>query len=685
MAKSYSLRKLLLSQDQFRLFLLLFLPLLLLSLLLGALDGQTQIRQKEKQIKEQVQNEILLQARIAGANLRLLFADLLFLAEDDTVERVAENPHHPPENYPHLCTMILDFVRRKGIYDQIRILDLDGKELLRANFANGQCQIVPPEKLQNKKDRYYFHEGMQLEAGEIYISPFDLNMEQGQVERPFKPTIRLVTPIYHAGKKSGLMVLNYLGRNLLDVLAVNPRALPAKFCLLNRDGYWLKGETPEQEWGFMFPDKGKENLAHQVPKLWREIQSKAQGQYQGASGFYVYSTLYPLLFQADEEEGMALEDKKDYAWILLSRIPNEWFSAMKAQVYSRLLVFGCVVWLLLGAISFVAAAVVNRYKISKEQLQSSEVVQRSLMEHQAFLQSVLDGLNIQLAVLNDEGDIFLTNSVWDNCAQKAAPAEHDRFPMGTPVVSAYRQLDLEKFPEKESIAAGIQSVLEGKQPCYAREYYSDAQDRWYEVQVTLFPHRESNWVLLAHEDITERKRYEDLLREDATHDKLTGLYNRRFFDESLTEAVSLAQRHHHSLALCVCDIDKFKTVNDTKGHQVGDEVIAGFAHLIRSVVRQSDICTRFGGDEFCILFPHTEAEGAKIVVERLRERFCNHIFLDSQREPFQVSGSFGIAQIEPGMEPETLLNHADAALYAAKQQGRNQVALYQPGFSKENG
>lgn len=171
-------------------------------------------------------------------------------------------------------------------------------------------------------------------------------------------------------------------------------------------------------------------------------------------------------------------------------------------------------------------------------------------------------------------------------------------------------------------------------------------------------------------DITEQ----EALRKQAYHDALTGLYSRRHFTELLNQSMSLARRHHHPLSLCLCDLDKFKQVNDTYGHIMGDEVLETFARVITEEIRTEDVAGRLGGDEFCLLFPHVRAEVASICLERIRRKFEKVRFITEDGTTFTSAATFGIADMDPPeMNQEELIELADQSLYAAKELGRNCV------------
>lgn len=168
-------------------------------------------------------------------------------------------------------------------------------------------------------------------------------------------------------------------------------------------------------------------------------------------------------------------------------------------------------------------------------------------------------------------------------------------------------------------------------------------------------------------------RYHEEIYQLATHDALTGLYNRRHFMEVLDKEISRALRHERDLALCIIDVDLFKPVNDTFGHIAGDEVLRRIAAVLRQYVRGDDIAARIGGEEFAVLLPEGGSPGAVAFAERLREAIAATIFSPGG-QPRQITVSVGVAALRP---PDTsrsaLLAAADAALYRAKHEGRNRV------------
>lgn len=170
-----------------------------------------------------------------------------------------------------------------------------------------------------------------------------------------------------------------------------------------------------------------------------------------------------------------------------------------------------------------------------------------------------------------------------------------------------------------------------------------------------------------------------LLQQQAVRDGLTGLYNHIHFQELFAHQFYLAKRHEHPFSLLMFDIDFFKEVNDSFGHQVGDIVLKKFADLVQAEVRQTDIWARYGGEEFVLALPDTTEQGAVNIAEKIRDLISSTLFTHKEIT-LQVTVSVGISVFDIRMKhPAELIEQADHALYQAKAQGRNRVNCYEPG------
>ena len=162
----------------------------------------------------------------------------------------------------------------------------------------------------------------------------------------------------------------------------------------------------------------------------------------------------------------------------------------------------------------------------------------------------------------------------------------------------------------------------------------------------------------------------------ASKDGLTGLDNHAHFQKLCKREFDLAIRHNNNLTILLCDIDYFKDVNDTYGHQVGDEVLKGFAGLLKGLVRDTDLLARYGGEEFILALPNTDLAGGNMVAEKIRCLSENHRYWH-EKTSFNATVSIGVATRSLTQKhPHDLIEQADAALYQAKASGRNLVVCY---------
>jgi diguanylate cyclase (GGDEF)-like protein len=178
---------------------------------------------------------------------------------------------------------------------------------------------------------------------------------------------------------------------------------------------------------------------------------------------------------------------------------------------------------------------------------------------------------------------------------------------------------------------------------------------------------------------------QELLRKEAHHDALTGLYTRGYFLDLLSTNISLSQRHQRplSLCLCLCDLDNFKQVNDTYGHRLGDRVLETFTWVISQEIRNEDIAARIGGDEFIITFPQIEGVTSATCMERIRKRFESISFKTEGGQDFTCTVNLGLADHpQTPISEEELIELADKSLYHAKELGRNCTVANMHKFEK---
>lgn len=198
------------------------------------------------------------------------------------------------------------------------------------------------------------------------------------------------------------------------------------------------------------------------------------------------------------------------------------------------------------------------------------------------------------------------------------------------------------------------------------------------------PRTGEQFVCLLIEDATDAYVYQSQLQQSNLQllqvnrlDGLTGVLNRNYWQQQLEVEVQRAGRYQHPLSLLFFDLDKFKRLNDDYGHQAGDIVLIEVAKLIGSLLRETDLFGRYGGEEFAIILPDTPLQGAIEVAKRICRRVAATP-IEYQQQQLMTSVSVGVSQFSTAVTADELIQHADLALYQAKRNGRNQVVTYYP-------
>jgi diguanylate cyclase (GGDEF)-like protein/PAS domain S-box-containing protein len=328
---------------------------------------------------------------------------------------------------------------------------------------------------------------------------------------------------------------------------------------------------------------------------------------------------------------------------------------------------------------------ITHYVGEQENITERKRMEESLRESERFARATVDALSANIAILDRSGTIVAVNRAWRDFAD-ANPPVSGNVCEGANYLEVCAAAKGEGEENARAFAAGIREVLAGTREKFSLEYpcHSPFERRWFVGRVTCFSGNGTLRVVVAHEDITERKLSEEQILVMAYHDTLTGLPNRLLLQDRLPQALAHAGRNGQIVGVMYLDIDRFKKVNDTLGHQLGDQVLKGFAGRLEGCVRRSDTVARMGGDEFVIVIAGiAEPEGVTEVARKIIDVMKPPLRLP-QRE-VQVTASIGVALYpRDGQDGETLLKHADLALYDAKQQGRNRFHFHDRTTSPEH-
>jgi PAS domain S-box-containing protein len=312
-----------LTRQVLREFLLILAAASVMLLVAGSVHYYAESRAERFTRESTEKLNVVLAGNAIDLNLDDVVSDLLYLAERDWNQAFQADP--ASTGYDALVSELKQFSRHQDIYDQIRFLDDRGREVVRINYNGGQPLEVASEELQNKSERYYYAQSRALDPGQIYISSFDLNIEQGRIEQPPKPTLRFGTPVlYDHEHRKGVLLLNYLGSRLIHDFQQAAANIADHVMLLNEEGYWLSSPDPTDEWGFMYGDT--QTFGLRFPEAWQRLREGDQGQFETVNGLFSFTTVYPALSAASRlskaADGPMRLGQPSGRWKVVSFVPT---------------------------------------------------------------------------------------------------------------------------------------------------------------------------------------------------------------------------------------------------------------------------------------------------------------------------------------------------------------------------
>jgi PAS domain S-box-containing protein len=359
-----------------RLFLSVVLPLTAVFVLAFVLEYRAEVREERARFLTQETAVIERGVRWVERELEIATSDLHFIA-DLVAEAVGDES---PDRIAALERSALAFVRGRSTYFQIRFIDATGHEVVHVEQSASGPRITPKSKLQDKRDRNYFTDTMRLEPGEVFVSRMDLNVERGVLDKPYKPVVRLATPIDDAAEqRRGMVVLNAHGGGFLRAFEPNTDGGGVLHMIVDSEGYWLQ-HRPEVEWGFAL--EHGQSFERTFPDVWAQLLARPQGGVETDEGLFYFDsvTLRPGTSSNDAEA------REPPFWMFISLVPRRLLDDIAIQAATPLIVIAMPLYFALLVIGWAMAAALQRRRLTDEALQSLEGVRSAMMR------AALDGI-----------------------------------------------------------------------------------------------------------------------------------------------------------------------------------------------------------------------------------------------------------------------------------------------------
>ncbi|WP_028829090.1 sensor domain-containing diguanylate cyclase [Proteocatella sphenisci] len=323
---------------------------------------------KKNELLNNEQRLIEVENKIVTNKINKITSDLLYVSDCFRMYDKGDG------NYFEIEKQWLAFSNRKKTYDQIRFIDADGNEVVRVNYKKNEAIIVDKANLQNKKDRYYFTDTINLSKNQIYISTLDLNMENNTIEEPIKPMLRVSMPYYDQnGKFNGIFILNYSADDMLEQVKEVSSGSNGIIFMLNNNGYWIyDSKNSNNEWSFMYPERVNQSFSNNYPDEWENMQNNKDGYLLSGNGAFIYSNIITnRAFAIDNSAYDIVLGSGD--WMLVSYLPTETqngklFTQSLGQMLMGVIKDNYIWYLLILMVSVIIAMLISINKNERERI-----------------------------------------------------------------------------------------------------------------------------------------------------------------------------------------------------------------------------------------------------------------------------------------------------------------------------
>ncbi|MEO2055789.1 MAG: EAL domain-containing protein [Nitrospira sp.] len=644
-----------------RWFLTIFMPLFVLAGGIVALFYFTDIRNVRFIFESNAGRHLERQKEKIESELKSIMSDLMVFTDDPRVKQALER-----EDADQLNMMTDDlhtFLKRRERYNQVRLITDEGMEISKVVSINGKSHMVPRDLLKSVGKEDGLSGFQSLSRNEIYFMTLPLRLEGEEGRSSSGISIRMGIPFFNSqNRKLGSLVFDYQGSNLVSLLTEGRSHSLVQSMLLMRDGLDLGTEAGIE--GASGTGQGVLSV------IWEGVSEADSGQFYEDGDLVTFAAIYPLVevqgaisgFRKTVLSGASPGNAHSVVWKILSFVPKEVLDAPSNLFLRKLVLFYIIfsLFLMIGAILLARIAV--KHRVVETALQESDIQIRNIVS------TTLDGI----IITNDKGMVELFNPAAEKIfGYKSEEVLGESVNLLIP--GPYRKEQSKNLPHyldsEERGVVGARREVSGQK--------KDGSKFPIELAVSEVCLNHGKLFTGVIRDITDRKEMEEQLRNKAFHDALTSLPNRSLLISRLKRSIKLAKaRKDYLFAVLFLDLDRFKVINDSLGHAVGDRLLIAIARRMERCLRPGDTVARLGGDELAILL---EDVGDLMFARRVSERIHKELEL-----PFTVEGheifitvSIGIALSSIGYDqPEDILRDADIAMYRAKSLGKSRHEIF---------
>jgi len=579
----------------------------------------------------------------ASKEIRNMLTDVIVLSQNSYLKAYMDDMNTSTLN--SASDFLADFLVDKAYYYQFSFVDPTGQTLLSLNNNAASPVIDTSDDLPYIGKESYFQEMSLVDKGGTYISP--LEIDQNQDISSEQAVIRIAKKMYDSDNNYvGIIILNYAGENIAkNLLELNRLDSQSEYYIVDHNGDYMFSVDPSKNWSAYFDDRDSFKLYY--PDAYNQMKDQVIGDLNQDKLLLVYLSLdytqtensNPLITQALQNAYLVSStDKTRFDTIIL------------------------IVQIILGLIGIILTVII--FLLYR---------QRSILRYADKIRDImLQGIdkNPSVAILTDKkGRIIYVNETFEKVTGYSYEDAYGKKPS---------ILKSNNVP-KETYAQLWKTILSGKS--WEGEFHNRCKDGtyyWAQARISAIHDKKGHieHFFSLQNDVTKVKDLMKKVNDLAIKDPLTGAFNRNIYNDQKSEDALKKVKFYQFQGALMIDIDFFKVVNDTYGHQVGDFVLEGLADVIRDNIRENDILIRYGGEEFLILLQESDKTSTLYLAERIRKKVEAYPFL-VEDITLNITVSIGISMIIPEDQSfDDIIGRVDKALYYAKNHGRNQAIDY---------
>ena len=665
--------------------------------------------------------------------------DVLFLTNSagvrGIVRAVTGNGYDDQENATEalwrerLANLFQTVLQQRSAYQSIRLIlnDDTGHEYVRVDRLFGSIVEISGDQLQHKGQREYFKQIVGLNQGEVYMSPINLNREWGEITLPILPMLRIGTPVdASSSRRIGVIVINVdfeeISRSFIN------QDNEITYFMANKNGDYLAHPNPELPFAFEF-------------NLQRRIQDSYPLNEFLLSSDAVQDTAFDLMENRGgiAVRKFFFDPLQKNRFIVLSAIASYDLMQQESKQFLQkitglLIVFALCLSVVTAFLARVLTRPIKKLTQVADQIASGEhdvvvpihshdevgrlalsmkMMLSNLFDSREELRQLANSLEEKVAArtadlgqinselqkeiserLQVEESLRITSKFFENSHEALVITD----PKANIIDCNETFLTMNGYSRSECVGANCSMQKSGRHDdAFYRQLWHQLESegswqgeiwnrrkegviypQWLSISAVHNDDQQLTHYVGIATDITGRKESEEKMVRLAHYDQLTQLPNRLLFHDRLQHAIHQAERQRHSVGVMMLDLDGFKKVNDTLGHNIGDELLTMVAQRLQSEVRKADTVARMGGDEFVAIFNDThDAENITLIAAKIVASLAQVFHIDG--EDIYVTSSVGIALYpKDGEQVDTLLKHADIAMYYVKGSGKNNFRFYNP-------